>query len=529
MNILCQSTFLAEGLQALGHTVLPFPKDGTSATLADIVRTPGQKPDLVLLQLWGHTPLPADIAHYDGPVVAHAVDSSLNEFWLESMGRLVSVLFVDQLSSVPRLRARGVNAHWLPLCAQQGYFRDSTPKKYGISFVGRVTEQREKRRNLLRLVEQHFDLARFSDVSMQEMQDICAASHIVLNENLFDGTTLRVFQGLASGSLVLTEAAGHGVSRLFRAHNHLVTFDAHNVLERIETCLRDTETTQAIARAGQELCRAQHTSQARAEQLLALLRSPAAQQPMPSDETTRVFYEAKALFYRTRRHGGNASPCLSVFRNIANGTHALRGEACTLLGDVAMRRNRKEEALDYYTAAANLGSCVESWGRLAFFHAVSEQLPQARAALARALTFLPELARRGGLQRVQQLADLARNLDSLDSPAAVVLALAQLARAQGRLCHMGFSRQDQEQAPEVALELALHAHSLAPSQGALALALECADAFGMAGELLPTMLEAIRQGLLDDAMIARTAELATDYYDFELAHSLARSLGRRLR
>lgn len=536
MNIVCQSRFLDEGLRELGHTVHELPPGGDDLCLEHYLHNLEEKFDVVLLQLWGYTKLPTDLATCTTPLAAYAVDSSLNEFWLASIGRLFTVLFVDQLVSVQPLRAAGINAHWLPLCAQQHYFRQETSKKYGISFVGTRSAARQKRHNLLQHIKQHCDIALFDHVSLREMQDICAASHIVLNENLFSGVTLRVFQALASGSLLFTEADGHGMERLFHDGQHLVAFRPDDIGPLLGKYLENASAAAQIARAGQACCAQAHTSQARAREMLAVLQKTPSAPVISADE--RRFFDAKARLYLARRYGGSIQHCLHTFNELANLSGPLAGEACLLLGDIALRRGRREDALECYAVASRMPqnhvgpappASIEAWLRLAFAHASAGNVEPARTALANALTGLPKLLPAGEATAPRHMAGLTRGLGSLHSPADIVLALGKVAQTRGQICHLGFARQENEKVPETALDLALFAHNLTPSREALALALACAESVGMAGELLPTLLDAMQQNLLDDIMIAKTAEAAKSYYDFDLARELTRALGKRLR
>ena len=162
------------------------------------------------------------------------------------------------------------------LCSEGGAPVSSTAKKYDISFVGINTPHRPKRYNILNLLLQNYNVHIRRDVSNRELLDIFSESRIVLNENLFDGFTLRIFQGLASGSLLLTEAWGAGTQQHFTDRQHLVCYTPQTLLPLVKRILERPETYAPIAQAGQSICRQEHTSEIRAAQLLSALENNSA-------------------------------------------------------------------------------------------------------------------------------------------------------------------------------------------------------------------------------------------------------------
>ncbi len=203
MNIVYQGSFLREGLQQLGHRVFPvsFARD---RTLDEQVDAACADPDFVLIELWGDTNLPTGLSESRHRLVAHCIDSPLNEYWISELGKVFDDLFVDQLSSVAALAREGLRAVWLPVCVSESAFRQPARKEHDIAFVGRFSPERVKRLNIVTALRRRYPVCVTEGVSAAVMADIFARSRIVLNENLFSGLTLRVLQGMASGSPVLT-------------------------------------------------------------------------------------------------------------------------------------------------------------------------------------------------------------------------------------------------------------------------------------------------------------------------------------
>jgi hypothetical protein len=74
--------------------------------------------------------------------------------------------------------------------------------------------------------------------------------------------------------------------------------------------------------------------------------------------------------------------------------------------------------------------------------------------------------------------------------------------------------------PDTAFETALLAWKAKTIPAAMDLQLDCLKQFTIEGELLPELTAAIQKGLLTDVQILRTAEIARQYYDEDLAGSI---------
>ena len=249
-----------------------------------------------LLELFGgQTRLPRALRQSRHRLAAYCVDSPLNEFWLVPLMRLFDHVYVDQLASAPRFQAQGVPAAWLPLCVNEAHFRQppADPKHF-LTFVGRTSDFRTKRKNLLAHIATRHQVRLVRDVSTEKMLDLFADSRAVLNENFFSGLNLRFLHALASGALLLTERGGLGVDRLFTDGAHFLSFDHVDVLDVLDRVLAAPDGFRDVARAGQDLCRAQHTSAARAAVVLEDLLAPAPDARL--SEAERGLAEAHAKY-----------------------------------------------------------------------------------------------------------------------------------------------------------------------------------------------------------------------------------------
>ena len=147
MNVVYQGFFLREGLIRLGHNVIDLSfSDGDD--INDKLECVECRIDPVVLELWTLKKIPINLHKCKYTLVAYSIDSPLNEFWFCEMSRIFDHVFVDQKSSVRSLKQKGVQARWLPLCAQTKDFRHAPPKKkYDIMFVGNTSGYRVKRNN----------------------------------------------------------------------------------------------------------------------------------------------------------------------------------------------------------------------------------------------------------------------------------------------------------------------------------------------------------------------------------------------
>ncbi|MBQ4132677.1 MAG: glycosyltransferase family 1 protein, partial [Desulfovibrionaceae bacterium] len=478
------------------------------------------EPDLVLMELYGSSlPVPPDLHACPYRLAAWCIDSSINEFWLSELLPLMDDVFVDQLSSVKTLARRGINAVWLPLCISESCFRGPQAKEYEISFVGRTSSLRKKRNNLIRLLSLHYRLHQAQGISRDEMQNIFARSKIVLNENLFSGLTLRVLQGMAAGALVLTEAGGEGVDRFFVDGKHLLTYTPDNIVSRIACILDDFPSHEAIARAGQEACRAGHTSRVRAGEFLGHIRNGTASNPR-ADIHTRQCAEAYAHYIFCQRFGGAFRKSVAGLNKLAETPDKVGARAAFILGDIHAREGRKKAASQFYTQAAEKGYIFFPQSKLALLLLQEGKIKEAGDALAEGLVGLASVQGEMpgmGAAALSVFRERIGALPETEAQAALLFFMARIYAALGYIFSPGFLKQTPDTFPNTALELAGMAWEKAPGSAVLDFMLECAAACGIEAELLPQCCRAIELGLADDRQILRTAELARQYYDKDLA------------
>lgn len=517
MNIIYKGMFLEEGLRQLGHEVTPLPFS-SPFSLAEVISASPSSPDLVILEIWGGIlPLPQALADCPCPLVAYCIDSSLNTFWLSDFCRLFDYVFVDQLVSVQAFRKNGLRAHWLPLCAQEDYFRPPQDhKQYDITFVGRTTSHRPKRTNLLAMLQKHFSVNMVQGVSVPEMSDLFSQSKIVLNENLFNGLTLRTFQGLASGSLLLTEAASFGTERFFNHEEHLVTYTPETVVPLCTNILNNFEAHKHIGTQGQALCREKHTSKARASELLAAVKEQQGYNKR-REKKFLALSEAKGRYRHTQRFGGSLQKIRHNLQAMAQPGHPMAVQAFIELGDIEARKGKTQEALLAYTSSLGQRPTLEGLLKLAFLMARSCNIQGAQAVLVQAVPLMPKAY----LKKHPFLFSL---LESCTDEYEIFFIIAHAYFSMGRICDVGFQKSWSDNTPETALNLAFLIWDKKPTPDILDFIILCAKEADVEGELLPILTKAWEQGILSKAHTLYAAERAHQYYDTHLAARMLSSI-----
>ncbi|MFA6110350.1 MAG: glycosyltransferase, partial [Candidatus Latescibacterota bacterium] len=162
---------------------------------------------------------------------------------------------------------------WLPAaCEPEIHRRFTVPKAYDLVFVGQTLPRwhQDRVRLLERLRRAGFDLRVDSRV-LEEMALLFSRGRIVFNRSLNGDLNMRVFEALASGSMLLTDRlpAAAGLEELLVDRRHLVLYDEENLEDLTRHYLERAEEREAIAEAGYREAVARHTYGHRADRLLA--------------------------------------------------------------------------------------------------------------------------------------------------------------------------------------------------------------------------------------------------------------------
>ncbi len=516
MRIAYSGWFLREGFEKLGCEVVPFRLDA-GKTLDACVEDACHDPDCVFVELLGRTNLPQAIFKSRHRLAIYCIDSALNEYWLIPLARLCDAVYVDQLPSVEKFRTNGVPATWLPLCVAENDFRQPAEKTHLITFVGRTTEHRIKRNNLLAYLKNHFPINVVQDVPKATMLDIFASSRIVLNEDIFPGLNLRFFQALASGSLLLTERHGHGVGRHFQEGRHYVGYSPEDLVRTIGDMERSYERYAPIAARGQEACRRHHTSEHRARLVIEDLDTKASRADVPLPE--KKLHEALAKYNHALRFGGTFTEAVALLKEAAQAPNGVATQALSILGGLSLRLGNTG------SGAACLEKCLDDTTmpgldaalKLMLLHANDERFPVYLSALA---AKLPEL----GLQPAKYVTLLDGCKDSANRYYGCCMLGCALLFDLGRNFDIGFLKQQDERFPDYALEYAVLAFTTRKTAESLDGIISCAKKAGIAPEALAYIKSAILAVVASEEQIALAVSLAYAYYDFSFAGNVVKLL-----
>jgi spore maturation protein CgeB len=135
-----------------------------------------------------------------------------------------------------------------------------------------------KRRMSINTIKKQFSgkyrLSLDAKAYLYDLAKIYGNSKIVFNQsaNTIKSINMRLFEGMGCGALVFSDYVP-GMEKLFIEDTHYVSFkDHHELLEKMDYYLKNTEEAQVIATAAYEHLLNHHTYEHRANELLSLIQ-----------------------------------------------------------------------------------------------------------------------------------------------------------------------------------------------------------------------------------------------------------------
>ncbi len=251
------------------------PGFAASGEIAEIVADLPGAPDLYLhVDSGAAWYLPRGLTHLDCATACYLIDVHVHPALHLQKSMLFDYAFSAQRDFVAVLRAAGhPHAYWLPLaCDPEIHRHHDVSVRYDIGFVGAAGRGYERRRALLAQLGRHYTL---SEVEQQytptEMAEVYSASRVVFNCSLRHEVNMRVFEGPAAGTALLTDRIGNGLTELLVDGEHAVMYEDSEVVELAGRLLRDEPWRRRIARQGYEHVRAHHTYDHRVDQMLGIV------------------------------------------------------------------------------------------------------------------------------------------------------------------------------------------------------------------------------------------------------------------
>ncbi|MCL5962157.1 MAG: glycosyltransferase, partial [Chloroflexi bacterium] len=292
---------LERALLELGHTVtyvgLPSsqrPGYDSMTSISEVIGAFPQKPDLYLwVDPFGRY-FPAGLEEVPIPTACYLIDVHLGT-WREQVAGFFDSVFVaqkDYLDSFRRVVGHQ-QVYWLPLAAASDVHRQlDLDRVYDVGFVGNISvaHRDTPRARRLKLVADRFrtnDLYR--SYLPEEVGRVYSQSRIVFNTSIAGDVNMRVFEGTASGALMLTDSGANGLNDLFEVGREVVVFkDDDDLLEKIAYYLAHEDERRQIAEAGHRRTQAQHTYVHRVRALLDAMAAPGFQQLAPEPVSIRA-------------------------------------------------------------------------------------------------------------------------------------------------------------------------------------------------------------------------------------------------
>ncbi|MFI5455270.1 MAG: glycosyltransferase [Isosphaerales bacterium] len=204
-----------------------------------------------------------------------AIDTHVDFAWSLEKSRGFDFVFAAQRDGADQLRRAGVSsASWLPLaCDPEIHGKHDVAKQYDIAFVGHVFPG--PRADLLELIRRKYRRTFIGQCYFEEMARTYSAARIIFNRSIKNDVNMRVFEALASGTLLVTnELTANGQAELFRDGVHLATYrEPEDLLDKLAFYLDRESLREKIAAAGRAEALEKHTYGHRMERLLREVES----------------------------------------------------------------------------------------------------------------------------------------------------------------------------------------------------------------------------------------------------------------
>lgn len=262
------ANYLVSALRALGHDVRCFGpghegKPGRRADAFIWIEAGGGAPD------WLDAYDPRDV-----PRAAWFLDSHSQPWHPEFAGRFDHV-FVAQYMALERFD-RPVT--WLPVACDPEIHTPPAgiEPEHDVVFVGHLYSDHplyERRRRLLRLLGERYNLGVYEGVYLQEMAAAMAKGRVIFNVSTQGDLNMRVFEGLCSGRPLVSDWVPEAaIDRLFEPWVDLLVYaNAAELRERIDWLLENPGPAQMMAAHGRASVLARHTYRHRAQQMLQVM------------------------------------------------------------------------------------------------------------------------------------------------------------------------------------------------------------------------------------------------------------------
>ena len=227
-------------------------------------------PEVVLCIEASSDLVPSDVAELGIPTIWYGLDAHLHLSKHAALAKVFDVVFLSHKSCVEELRRGGLaNVEWLPFAADPSLYESgSHEKRFKVAFVGTLDPRlHPERAVLLETIRRNFSPVFIGQAFLKDMGRIYQGAYIVFNKSIRGDINMRVFEALASGSLLVTDQLDDpGFAELFRDGEHLITYQTeHEMVKKTRYYLDHPDEAEKISANGCRLARERHTYEHRAE------------------------------------------------------------------------------------------------------------------------------------------------------------------------------------------------------------------------------------------------------------------------
>ena len=202
------------------------------------------------------------------PAVFYVIDTHVPHNWrkIRRIAPRYDLIFCSQREAAECLP----DAKWLPLaCDAELHRRIDTPMVWDVAFVG--TDGGAPRKFYLQALRERYRSSFIGRADYRELASIYSRARIGFNYSIANDVNMRIFEILASETILLTNALdGDDLRRLgLEDRRHLVLYRTpRQLFDLIDDLLAHPQQREAMAQAGARLARERHTYAHRMSQLL---------------------------------------------------------------------------------------------------------------------------------------------------------------------------------------------------------------------------------------------------------------------
>ncbi|MBI2870855.1 MAG: glycosyltransferase family 1 protein [Candidatus Omnitrophica bacterium] len=215
-----------------------------------------------------------DLATSLNPAAFYAIDSHIPKSWQKIL-RLApryGMVFCAQRWAAERLP----NGRWLPLgCDAELHAGEPAEPEYDVAFVG--SDGGVPRKFILQALRERYPKSRIGPAPHTEIASLYNRARVVFNYSIADDVNMRVFEALAAGACLVTNALSHDDLKCLglKEEEHLVLYRSpREIFAKIDDLLAQPERRLKIGRAGQEVVMNKHTYVQRIEEIVRIACAP---------------------------------------------------------------------------------------------------------------------------------------------------------------------------------------------------------------------------------------------------------------